>query len=325
MEIIPKEYCIFIASHLTNTNRIPFVCECLTSLIQQHMKISIYLSISFETDDLVSELDNQLQNNDTISSCGFLNIYRRQEKTSQMLHFYLLLETCKLSHEWIMFCDDDDTYEPNRSMHIAKIITTAKHQIENETTGQLHLAGVYESTFGKSHRQHRHEYWCYCVNNQLLEDFYNIIYVHPEVINDKCCDVLFAEYLRRKANNWIFLQLPVKYYNYRVENNADSVTGNIKAKQSKYTLTTKPPDIASNVWSEYVFGWNEYVHENMPGYLHDTYLRSIVGCSLDTILQSEFLANYPLLPFVDKDHEEKISKKHAYLREVCNELYDIKI
>uniref|UniRef100_A0A6C0IPI8 Glycosyltransferase 2-like domain-containing protein n=1 Tax=viral metagenome TaxID=1070528 RepID=A0A6C0IPI8_9ZZZZ len=289
------------------------------------MKISIYLSISFETDDLVSELDKQLQNNDTISSCGFLNIYRRQKKTSQMLHFYLLLETCKLSHEWIMFCDDDDTYEPNRSMHIAKIITTAKHQIENETTGQLHLAGVYESTFGKSHRQHRHEYWCYCVNKQLLEDFYNIIYVHPEVINDKCCDVLFAEYLRRKANNWIFLQLPVKYYNYRVENNADSVTGNIKAKQSKYTLTTKPPDIASNVWSEYVFGWNEYVHENMPGYLHDTYLRSIVGCSLDTILQSEFLANYPLLPFVDKDHEEKISKKHAYLREVCNELYDIKI
>ena len=149
--------------------------------------------------------------------------------------------------------------------------------------------------------------------------------MHPEVLNDKCCDVLFSEYLRRKSNDWIFLQLPVKYYNYRIENNADSVTGNIKSKQSKYTLTTKPPDFASDAWAEYVFGWNDYVHENMPGYLHDTYLRSIVGCSLYAILQSEFLANYPLLPFVDKDHEEKISKKHAYLRDVCNQLYDIKL
>lgn len=325
MEIFPKDYCIFIASHLKNANRIPYLCECITSLIQQHMKITIHLSISFETPDLISELDKQLQNNNAIITCGFLNIYRRTEKTSQMLHFYLLLETCKNIHEWIMFCDDDDTYEQNRTFHIAQIITTAKQQMTNKNTNQLHLAGVYESTFGKSHRQHRHEYWCYCVNKKLLEDFYHVVHMHPEVLNDKCCDVLFAEYLRRKSNDWIFLQLPVKYYNYRIENNADSVTGYIKSKQTEFTLTTKPPDFTSDAWAEYVFRWNDYVHENMPGFLHDTYLRSIVGCSLDAILQSEFLANYPLLPFVDKDHEEKISKKHTYLREVCNQLYDIKL
>ena len=325
MEIFPKDYCIFIASHLKNTNRIPYLCDCLTSIVQQHMKTTIHLSISFETPEIITELDKQLQSNHMISTCGFLNIYKRPEKTSQMHHFYLLLENCKHVHEWIMFCDDDDTYEQNRTFHIAQIITTAKQQMKNEKMRQLHLAGVYESTFGKSHRQHRHEYWCYCVHKQLLEEFYNVVYMHPEVLNDKCCDVLFAEYLRRKSNDWIFLQLPVKYYNYRIENNADSVTGNIKSKQSKYTLTTKPPDFASDAWAEYVFGWNDYVHENMPGYLHDTYLRSIVGCSLDAILQSEFLANYPLLPFVDKDHEEKISKKHAYLRDVCNQLYDIKL
>jgi len=65
------------------------------------------------------------------------------------------------------------------------------------------------------------------------------------------------------------------------------------------------------------------LYENMDVYIHDTYLRTLVGCNIDYILRAEFMANYGLIEFVDACHLQKITEYHNRLRDICNELYDI--
>lgn len=322
MEITPKDYCIFIASHMSKPHRIIYLIECLKSLISQTMPIPIYLSISFENNDVENLCKNEFNNHTFIINCGFLNVCVRPEKHSQMKHFQLLSNEIGSAHKWVMFSDDDDTYEPNRTLHFAQYLINAQNQLTNNN--ELHLAGLYESTFNKTHREHRHEYWCYCVNIDIIRNFMHIVNKYSNVIDDKCCDVLFGEHFRRKSNNYIFIQVPVKYYNYRVENNEDSVTGFIQSNQHKYTITSTPPPIESSEWSDYVFGWNDFLKENIHIYLHDTYLKSLIGMDIHRILQTEFLANFSLLNFVDREHTDNLFNLHQKIRNLCNELYDIK-
>ena len=147
MEITPKDYCIFIASHMSKPHRIVYLIECLKSLISQTMPIPIYLSISFENNDIENLCKNEFNNHTFIINCGFLNVCVRPEKHSQMKHFQLLSNEIGSAHKWVMFSDDDDTYEPNRSLHFAQYLINAQNQLTNNN--ELHLAGLYESTFNK--------------------------------------------------------------------------------------------------------------------------------------------------------------------------------
>jgi len=75
-----------------------------------------------------------------------------------------------------MFCDDDDTYERTR---VEKIIMNIYYselqcsQTNKNNNKNNKIVGIYESSFGKDHREHRHEYWCYCVHSTMLETFYD--------------------------------------------------------------------------------------------------------------------------------------------------------
>ena len=42
MEIYPKDFCIFVASHISKQKRINLLLQCLHSLIKQNMVICIY-------------------------------------------------------------------------------------------------------------------------------------------------------------------------------------------------------------------------------------------------------------------------------------------
>jgi glycosyltransferase involved in cell wall biosynthesis len=321
MDDFVSSLCIFIASHISNPKRFQYLMECLESLINQTLQISIYLSISFNSDELKQDF---LNNSRLQYLCSKINTIIREQKTPQMRHLCLLYPKLAEKHKWIMFCDDDDTYEPGRVEKIAKCIFQGNiecSQMDNKNVKRL--AGLYESTFGKDHRQHRHEYWCYCVNIVLIENFYNRLKDHPDIIDNKCCDVLFAEYLRRVLPDYLYCRMEDKFYNYRVEDNSDSITGFIKENQNKYTRLDSPPTIMDLSFSEYVVNLNEYLHENIDVYLHDVFLRTIVGCELEYILNAEFRGDYALFPYVDNCHLEKIKQSHEYLREVCNKLFDI--
>jgi len=313
-----NSFCIVIASHISNSKRILYLSECLESLLSQTISISIYLSISFNNEEIKTEFFN---NKKIMNLCSRIFLVVREHKTPQMRHIHLLYPELEKRHKWIMFCDDDDTYANNRVEKIMQYIYSGLIQCSQMTNKKL--IGLYESTFGKDHREHRHEYWCYCVNIEIIGNFYAKIVNHPDIIDNKCCDVIFAEYLRRADSNLLYSRIDEQLYNYRVDNNNDSITGFIKGNQSKYTRTNDPPSIMDLSFSDYVVDWNEYLIENKDIYLHDVFLRTIVGCELDYILRAEFKADYSILSYTDAGILKEIKDKHDYWRMICNKLYDI--
>ena len=315
-----NKFCILIASHISNPKRISYLKECLESLMKQTIIIPVYLSVSFETPFLEEFFKISLEN---LVKTPLINIIIKNEKTAQMNHYYQLLDVLDSKHQWIMFCDDDDNYQSDRVENIIKSVYQVEERIKNAEN--ITFAGMYESHCEKDHREHRHEYWCYCVNRLIMDRFYDRIREFPDIIDNKCCDILFGEYLRRSGQNIIFARLDMRLYNYRVDENQDSITGVIQSKQGFYTRFKKHPPIGDPKLPEYILDWNDYLYEHLDAYLHDVFLRTVVGCNMEYILQSEFRNDYELLQFVDECHVEKMRTFHEYLREVCGKLYDIKL
>ena len=322
MEIHPKDFCIFIASHVSKPERIPFFQECLLSLIQQSMPICVYVSVSFKNEGLKQTTLEMITQHETIKSCGFLNILVRKDQCSQMQHFNLLLEETKSRHKWIMFCDDDDTYHKERTYKVAGLVTIGLEQLKIHPT--IQLAGIYESTYGKDHREHRHEYWCYCVHRDILTQFYEQLQNNKDVLEHSCCDVLFAEYLRRKSQNWTYLRLTESLYHYRTNENPESITHFITSQQSKYTNRSIPPSKTDATWQTYLDGYNQFLHDNMKAFEHDLYVLSVMGIQFDAFLRREFLANSGILDYVDGCHVDGLRKKYENWISIFSTIYEIK-
>jgi hypothetical protein len=111
-------------------------------------------------------------------------------------------------------------------------------------------------------------------------------------------------------------------YNYRQDNNEDSVTGVIKGFGRSIR---KPRDVTEENMSECAKELDAYLDKGIEVYLHDIYLRTIVGSDFDTIMQNEFLSEYPLLNNIKKEHIETMWLFHSRLKTVANEIYDIKV
>ena len=321
-----SQFCIAIASHIREISRVSFLLETLTSLVNQSIKIPIYLSISFDNDAISTECLRMIKTNKEIEmNNNMLNIKVQKEITPQMRHYLLLLPELEIKHKWIMFCDDDDKYNINRVETIINTINAMEDIVNKDESIKSNLAGIYENVSKKPHTVQRHEYWCYCVQIKLLKEFMDSIKLIPEVVNDRCCDVLFAEYLRRKSSKWVYIGIHEVMYNYRVDNNTDSVTGRIQSSQQKYANMTSPPPVGDNEWLDYVLNWNEYLYQNIDIFLHDTYLRTIVGFKLDAILQLEFRDNYKIIDYVDQTHIKRITDLYNKVRLVCDSIYDNKL
>ena len=317
------DFCVAIASHISNPRRIDYLLECLASLTMQTIPVTIYLSISFETDQLYENLASRIG---TLSFPVKPVIKIMNQKTPQMRHLSLLLEDIAVGgHQWILFCDDDDTYKPNRVETFINSTNKALMECQASSDSGMKLAGIYESTFGKIHQDHRHEYWCYCISLEIYSRFFEHLDRHPDVLDHKCCDIVFAEYFRRTGNNYVFGRITEPLYNYRVDNNSDSITGVIVTRQKNEIRRPNPPSEDDEpALIKYVDELNTYLRENLDVYLHDTYLRSVVGIDFDAILQKEFTADYPFLPYVEQIHIETIRSYWRRLRDICNEVYDIK-
>ena len=321
MEIYPKDFCIFVASHISKQQRIILLFECLSSLIQQNMSIYIYVSISFENKSLMDACIQKISQDESINNCAFLNILVRENKCSQMQHIYLLYQETNKSHKWIMFCDDDDKYLKDRTFKIGEQTVLYEHQLKNT---ELELGGIYESTFGKDHREHGHEYWCYCVHKDILLDFFHHLKDNEEIIKHPCCDVLLSEYLRRKSNQWLFGRLKEKQYLYRNNNNDESITHFITSQQKKYTNTSIPPSKNSNEWKHYLKEFNDFLTENINIFMHDLFVLCITNMDFQTYLKREFLANYAILDYVDQNHIQKLKENHEKWTTIFQSMYEIK-
>ena len=322
-----KQFCIAVASHISNESRISYLIECLISLTTQTIPVEVYLSISFVNDEVKEKTLNCINNENKILN-EYLNIRVREQKTPQMRHYFMLYQEIKQIHKWILFCDDDDSYHINRTKYFMQMINESQNKIDTinavrTTQPLLELAGLYENVTKINHRKTRHEYWCYCIRIDLLKHFFENVEPVTGVLDDRCCDVLLGEYLRRKSPEWIYATIENSLYNYREEENNDSVTGFIKMNQYKYTIQTSPPKLNDENWLNYVLSWNNYLKDNIHIFLHDTYLRTLVGCDLDTILRAEFQNNYTIIYCVDQRHIVQITELYNRVKCVCAKIYDL--
>jgi len=92
--------------------------------------ISIYLSISFANQEIREHALNCLYSDTSLILPEYLNIRVRDQKTSQMRHYFLLYHEIVEKHKWIMFCDDDDTYHRDRTAAFIQTIYAAGMQID---------------------------------------------------------------------------------------------------------------------------------------------------------------------------------------------------
>jgi len=314
-----NKVCIIIASHISNTKRIGHLIDCLSSLLKQTIVVPIYLTISFDNKELQSQYA-LLFSEITFLHNIKLHTIIRTSKTPQMRHMDLLLPLIEKKHNWVMFCDDDDTYEPQRVQIFINTIIKGLNDIQEIPNKQF--VGIYESIDGKPHTEKRQEYWCYCVNIDLLIRFMETLKPFPDVIDNKCCDVLFGEYLRRLSANLLFAIIDLKLYNYRIDDNSDSITGEIKQTSN---IVRKPMNVTAENMEECAKDLDKYLDNNIEIYLHDTYLRTIVGMDFDNILKHEFMIEYNVLNMVKRKHMQKIFDFHNRLREITNLVFDIKL
>jgi hypothetical protein len=314
-----NKVCIIIASHISNPKRIGHLFECLSSLLTQTIVVPIYLSISFENKELQNQYATLFSGIPQLHNT-MLHTIVKTEKTPQMRHMDKLVHLIENKREWVMFCDDDDTYEPQRVEIFINTIVKSLNDIKQMPDKQF--AGIYESIDGKPHSEKRQEYWCYCVNIQLLIRFMEILKPYPDVIDNKCCDVLFGEYLRRLNSNMLYAIVNLKLYNYRIDNNSDSITGEIKQLGN---VVRKPMDVTPDNMEECAKDLDNYLDEHIDIYIHDTYLRTIVGMDFDNILKHEFMNEYNVLGLVKNEHMQKIYDFHSRLRQVANLVFDVKL
>ena len=171
--------CIIVASHISIPERIPHLITCIDSLLQQTIPVTVYLSISFKTDELRTLVIDQLD-----TTADRLRFVPRDAPTSQMKHIAMALTEVKSTQDWIFFCDDDDTYEPNR---IERFLPFVQHGV----------AGAFESWVGLSQQQYRYEFWAYGIRPFVLLPFFEYLSDHPDILDQTCCDIMLVEYLRR--------------------------------------------------------------------------------------------------------------------------------
>ena len=65
--------------------------------------------------------------------------------------------------------------------------------------------------------------------------------------------------------------------------------------------------------------------ENLNIFLHDTYLKTLVGYDFVKIMKTEFFENYELLDSINGEPKHKLISLHNRLLEVCEQLYDTKL
>jgi hypothetical protein len=286
---------------------------------------SIFLSISFET-TTHKEMFSQTIQNIAENNRAPIFISVVDEKTPQMQHIRnastrISAEMNPETETWVLFCDDDDTYAPNRIQRFSEKIQECNALLP--ANDRRLFAGVYESTFGKTHKEQWHEYWCYCVHHSILTRFFALAAPTPEIIQHKCGDIVLCEYLRRITHG-LFAEIKEPMYNYRRHDNAESVTGTIMGGAATIWKAAPPPPSDISV-VDYLLKWNDYLHNHLEYYMHDTFLRTITGREIDHILASEFCADYAYIDYIDQCHVDKIKEYYSRIRAICAKIYETPI
>lgn len=318
------EMCIIIPSHIDNVSRTKLLMSCLQSLINQTHQIQIYLSISFET-ELDRELFKKILEKNNFNN-KLICIHYQERKTSQFRHIEKVVDIIKDKYKYIMFCDDDDTYEIER-VEIFKNNIEYYDEIACEynsicPNNKRIFGGAYEMKSQKgSHNKSFYEYWSYCVNTELIVNFINIIKINNYdcYIDHKMCDVLFATYLRR-LNNHVFIPINESLYNYNTQHEySNSITQQIlKKNKEKKAL----PQYYYTNFEELIENINKELKEQLEGMKSNIFLKhSMYLMSFENILKVCLDNAYKYKNKIDNKLLEELQFEYKNVESLCNKLY----
>jgi hypothetical protein len=286
--------------------------------VNQTRKIQIYLSISFET-NLDKTLFNKLIEKNNLLNNIFICIIYQERQTSQFRHIDKVVDIIKDTYEYVMFCDDDDTYEINRVEKFTIMIEQGRNNCPKDKI----FVGAYERDLQKgSHSSSFYEYWSYCVNIEFIINFMNIIKMnnYDYYIDNKMCDVLFATYLRCLNDTHLFISIYEKLYNYN--RNEYSITNKI-SKQNEINKKIIP----TNVYNFEIFiqGLNDFLEEKMESFKNNIFVKySMYKVSFENILNELLGKNYKYKDQINKKILEKIKFEYDNIKYLCDILYQYK-
>ena len=315
------KFCVIIPSHIHHITRSKSLITCLTSLINQTVTIPIFLSISFET-----QLDEKLfvrlfGKSDLTNYPNIIKIVYRGERTSQFRHIKKTMDIVnRCNFDFIMFCDDDDTYQP---MRVEEFTTSINYCYNNCMLNGKKLAGMYEvinMDMDCSHLIRIHEYWKYCVHISILNNFFHTIEHNngDNYIDNKFCDVLFADYLRQLDERHIFIKCAKNYYNYN--KHSESITATIqKNKIAKKKFRINNIDLIEDL--------NRLIQINYSILIDNIIFLKFVYCkdSFNDIMKKYVLREYyKYMPFLDQEMISNIQNRYNHLRDTCYALYQNK-
>ena len=314
------EMCIIIPSHIDNISRTKLLMSCLQSLINQTHQIQIYLSISFET-ELDRELFKKILEKNNFNN-KLICIHYQERKTSQFRHIEKMVDIIKDKYKYIMFCDDDDTYEIER-------VEIFKNNIEFGCEGisifpkDKIFAGTYEMKSQKgSHNESFYEYWSYCVNTELILNFINIIKINNYdcYIDHKMCDVLFASYLRNLDNRHLFIPIDESLYNYNTQHEySNSITQQILKKNKERKAL---PQYNYTNFEELIENINKELKEQLEGMKSNIFLKhSMYRMSFENILKVCLNDIYKYKNKIDNKLLEELQFEYNNIEGLCNKLY----
>jgi glycosyltransferase involved in cell wall biosynthesis len=187
-----------IASHINIKDRLDLLESCLDSLLGQSKLIPVLLSISFASHRLrkafAVQIKERFETSVTTEGEPFLTIFNhRTTQLAQFKHYdFLMSQELSERYDWIMFCDDDDTYHHQRV------------EVFYNCLGNRWNAGA--EGMKNSHLYESYEYWQYIVSRATFQGFFDDLRaVLPalaceSLLRNEYADMLLGTYLKSKRN-----------------------------------------------------------------------------------------------------------------------------
>jgi 1-acyl-sn-glycerol-3-phosphate acyltransferase len=164
----------------------------------------------------------------------------------------------------------------------------------------------------------------YYVKDSYMASKYLIPYKRGDKEDGTVVKEKIAGYLEQNANIMVFPEGTTSKNGVPLQFKSGIFKLAVEKKISILPITLKyKKDIGSVIGEPLIF--SKWFDNELDIYIHDTYVRTIIGNSFDEILQNEFKSEYLVLPMIDTKHILEIHEYHSRLREVANQLYFIKI
>lgn len=206
------------ASHLSKPIKIKWMNEMIESWRNQTNKIPLYISVSI--DDAVKILFEFYEKN----KWNYENLffYVEQEKTPQFMHYKKLREKINNIYNndvWVIFTDDDDIWDKDRSLYYKLIIEKCNKNEEtivsyvwictfcNCTGSNFNENYVIKNQFDNADTEKERggklqDYWQIGCQLKYFNDY--IDKCSDELLKDGYCNLLFVKYFNfsKRAIKW---------------------------------------------------------------------------------------------------------------------------